>query len=115
MEMKSFTQFGSDLDASTLKIIRHGDALLEVLKQTQYNPYTFTHEVFDLFVAKHGFLDKLETSTIKDTLTKLYEFATDNYSHLFKQLENEKQISKKLEGAFKKCIENFFEIYQQEN
>lgn len=115
MEMKSFTQFGSDLDASTLKIIRHGDALLEVLKQTQYNPYTFTHEVFDLFVAKHGFLDKLETSTIKDTLTKLYEFATDNYSHLFKQLENEKQISKELEDAFKKCIENFFEIYQQEN
>ena len=37
LEMKSFSQFGSDLDASTLAILKHGEALMSVLKQNQYN------------------------------------------------------------------------------
>ena len=39
LEMKSFSQFGSDLDASTLAILKHGEALMSVLKQNQYNVY----------------------------------------------------------------------------
>lgn len=114
MEMKTFTQFGSDLDASTLKIIRHGDALLEVLKQNQYTPYSFVHEVFDLFVAKHGYLDNLETSKISATLVKLYEYVTNNHPHLLKQLEEEKMISTQLESDLKVAINTYFEIYNEQ-
>ena len=35
-EMKSFAQFGSDLDESTQGIIRHGEVLMRVLRQGQY-------------------------------------------------------------------------------
>ena len=69
----------------------------------------------EAYMQKDTFNQTQLIDSVKDTLTKLHEYATDNYSHLFKQLENEKQISKELEDAFKKCIENFFEIYQQEN
>jgi F-type H+-transporting ATPase subunit alpha len=112
MEMKAFTQFGSDLDSTTLEIIRHGDALLEVLKQKQYQPYSFVHEVFDLFVAKCGYLDNIPVSSISERLDNLYEFISNNYSHLLTKLEEEKVISSELENELKNAIDEFNEIHE---
>lgn len=114
MEMKAFTQFGSDLDASTLKIIKHGDALLEVLKQDQYSTYSFVHEVFDLFVAKYGYLDNIPTKNIARILNKLYEYINNNHQHLLTKLEEEKIISNELENDLKNAINIFFEMYKDE-
>ena len=35
-EMAAFAQFGSDLDASTQKLLNRGSKLTELLKQKQY-------------------------------------------------------------------------------
>ena len=39
-EMAAFAQFGSDLDASTQKLLNRGSKLTELLKQNQYSPMT---------------------------------------------------------------------------
>ena len=56
-EMKSFAQFGSDLDASTVSILKHGEVLLQVLRQEQYKPRQLSQQVFALFIAKEKYLD----------------------------------------------------------
>ena len=111
-EMKSFTQFGSDLDSATLKIIKHGDALLEVLKQKQYAPYTFVHEIFDLFVAKEGFLDNYPVDEIQTILTKGYEYVSTSHSDILKTLDEKRAFDDELKSSLIKAIDEFFEIYK---
>ncbi len=113
-EMKAFYQFGSDLDASTLKVLKHGDALLEVLKQGQYQPYDNVHEVFDLFVAKYGYLDNLDKSKIHDCLTKLYSYAQTNAADVLTSINEKKKIGVEDTNNLRDCIERFFQLYKKD-
>ncbi len=63
-EMAAFAQFGSDLDASTQRLLNRGARLTELLKQPQYTPMPVEEEVISIFAGVNGFLDKLEVSAI---------------------------------------------------
>ena len=113
-EMKSFSQFGSDLDASTVKVLRHGDALLEVLKQEQYAPYSMEHEIFDLFMAKYNYLDEFNPIYVHEILQKAYTFVSNNYPKLLNTIKEERIISNEVEGDLKNALNTFMEAYKSE-
>lgn len=114
-EMKSFSQFGSDLDSSTAKIIRHGETLLEVLKQDQYNPYPFEKEVFDLFAVKHELLDTYPLKDVKNILSQAYEYTLNNHKEVIETLKKEKQFSETIEKQLLDIFKTFLTIYDEEN
>ena len=115
-EMKSFSQFGSDLDASTVAILNHGEALLQVLKQTQYNPYPLEKEIFYLYMAKNKYLDDLNNSKINDFLTKAYDFMLTNHKAILDDIRTKKEITddnmKNLEDAIQNINKLFKEDYK---
>ena len=53
-EMAAFAQFGSDLDASTQKLLNRGSKLTELLKQNQYSPMTVAEQVISVFCGVKG-------------------------------------------------------------
>ena len=93
LEMKSFSQFGSDLDASTLAILKHGEALMSVLKQNQYNVYQLDKQVFDLFVAKNKFLDDLDKNDIRKDLDEAYKVFKATHQDVLDNINKNKEIS----------------------
>ena len=113
-EMKSFSQFGSDLDASTLAILRHGEALLEVLKQTQYNPYPMEKEIFYLFAAKNKYLDSLSKNRIGEYLKKSYEFCKSSDKTILASIAKEKEIKEDVEKKLIQTFEKFNKLYLEE-
>ena len=54
-EMAAFAQFGSDLDASTQKLLNRGSKLTELLKQNQYSPLTVAEQVISIFAGVNGY------------------------------------------------------------
>ncbi len=56
-EMAAFAQFGSDLDASTQKLLNRGARLTELLKQPQFSPMPVEEQVVSIFAGTQGFLD----------------------------------------------------------
>ena len=64
-EMAAFAQFGSDLDASTQKLLNRGAKLTELLKQDQYSPMTVAEQVISVFTGVKGYLDDIELNKIK--------------------------------------------------
>ena len=64
-EMAAFAQFGSDLDASTQKLLNRGSKLTELLKQDQYSPMPVAQQVIAVFSGVRGFLDDVELPNIK--------------------------------------------------
>ena len=114
-EMKSFSQFGSDLDASTQRVIRHGETLLEILKQDQYDTYSFEKEVFELFVGKNSYLDKYPLSCIRTLLTDLYNYVINDESHVLDMIKKEKAISLEADKTLRSLIEKYLSNFDFKN
>ena len=113
LEMKSFSQFGSDLDASTLAILNHGEALMAVLKQNQYNVYQIDKQVFDLYVAKNKYLDNLDKNKVRTVLDQAYATFKATQSATLDNINKNKEISSKDEEVLAKEMQAFFESYNQ--
>ncbi len=110
LEMKSFSQFGSDLDKSTLEIIKHGEVLLRVLRQEQYKVRSLSQQVFELFMAKNKFLDEVPVEEVRDVLEKAYKYVNDNHGKVLKDIDEKKEITEENEKALNKAIEDFFKV-----
>ena len=72
-EMAAFAQFGSDLDASTQKLLNRGSKLTELLKQKQYSPLTVAEQVISVFCGVKGHLDDIELKDIAAFESKIIE------------------------------------------
>ena len=111
-EMKAFAQFGSDLDDTTQRVIRHGETLLEILKQDQYEPCSFEKEVFELFVGKNSYLDKYPLKDVKSILKDMYEYIVSKNDNVISKIGKDKMISSDNEAILRNQIEEYLKIYK---
>ncbi len=109
-EMKSFAQFGSDLDASTVAILKHGEVLLQVLRQEQYKPRQLSQQVFELFMAKEKYLDDLDAFQVRQTLDEVYKFIDTNHPELFRSIDKTKEIGKDVQLGLISAVDDYFKI-----
>lgn len=113
-ELQAFSQFGSDLDAETKRVLVHGEKLMEVLKQNQYEPFDVNRQIVELFIAKNNMIDDIETSKIKSLLSSVYDDITINHKDIIDELVEKKIISKELEAKLfttcKELVEKYKEI-----
>ena len=113
LEMKSFSQFGSDLDKSTLAILKHGEVLLRVLRQEQYKVRSLSKQVFELFMAKNKYLDELPIEEVRDNLEKAYQYVLDTHPEILNDIDDKKEISEANEKAMKVAIEDYFQVSRE--
>jgi len=63
-ELESFSQFGSDLDDATKRLLDRGRRAIEILKQPQNAPVRAAAQVISLYALNNGHLDVLEPDQI---------------------------------------------------
>ncbi len=108
-ELQAFAQFGSDLDADTKRVLTHGNVLMELLKQAQYDTYPVERQIIELFAAKHRFLDEVKVTEIKPVLEKLYTHISSSHKEVIQEIVSKKVISDSLESTLKEIMKKFFE------
>ncbi|MEI8144362.1 MAG: F0F1 ATP synthase subunit alpha [Alphaproteobacteria bacterium] len=64
-EMAAFAQFGSDLDATTQRLLNRGSRLTELLKQPQFSPLKMEEQVCVIWAGTNGYLDKLPVTRVR--------------------------------------------------
>jgi F-type H+/Na+-transporting ATPase subunit alpha len=64
-EMAAFAQFGSDLDATTQRLLNRGSRLTELLKQPQFSPLSMEEQVCVIYAGVNGYLDPLPVDRIR--------------------------------------------------
>ena len=64
-EMAAFAQFGSDLDATTQRLLARGARLTELLKQPQFSPLKMEEQVGVIYAGVNGYLDKFEVARVR--------------------------------------------------
>ena len=106
-EMAAFAQFGSDLDASTQKLLNRGSKLTELLKQDQYSPMPVAQQVIAVFSGVKGFLDDVEISKIKTIEKQIYEEVKTNGPEIIDSINNTGKLEEEIEKKLTSIIQNF--------
>ena len=112
-ELQAFAQFGSDLDDATKKILRHGNVLMEVLKQKQYQPKTFVEQTIEIFTAQSRVMDDLEITEISGFLDGLLINIKKDYSDLLNEIHDTKILTSDNEKLLLKAINEYKETYSK--
>ncbi|MDR0978304.1 MAG: F0F1 ATP synthase subunit alpha [Endomicrobium sp.] len=106
-ELQSFTQFGNDLDEDTLKRLKRGKRITEILKQPQYKPYDEISEILSLFAVTSDLFDDIDADKITEIEHKLINYIKGAYPDTVKKLSTGAKIDEALETELKKEINEF--------
>ena len=106
-EMAAFAQFGSDLDASTQKLLNRGSKLTELLKQDQYSPMAVAQQVIAVFSGVRGFLDDVKLDDIKSTEKMIYEEVKSTSPEIIDNINSTGKLDEKTEKKLISIIEKF--------
>jgi F-type H+/Na+-transporting ATPase subunit alpha len=110
-EMAAFAQFGSDLDASTQKLLNRGARLTELLKQPQFSPLPVEEEVISLFAGVRGYLDKLALADVSRFEEELLRLMRGRYKDVLDGIRTQKQITPETEEKLKGILEEFVKSF----
>ena len=91
-EMAAFAQFGSDLDASTQKLLNRGARLTELLKQKQFNPMPFEEQTVSIFAGTNGYLDPIPTSRVTEYEAAMLSFMRNEHADVLALIRDTKDF-----------------------
>jgi F-type H+-transporting ATPase subunit alpha len=106
-EMAAFAQFGSDLDASTQKLLNRGSKLTELLKQDQYSPMTVAEQVVSVYSGVKGYLDSIDTGQIRSFEKGLLELVKSEKPEILESIQKSGKIEENTEKLLSDLIVNY--------
>jgi len=104
-EMAAFAKFGSDLDASTQKMLARGERLTELLKQPQYKPFAVEEQVAVIYAGTRGYLDPFPTARVQAFQDALLSKLKTAYPQFLDGIRKEKALTPELEATLKKALD----------
>jgi F-type H+-transporting ATPase subunit alpha len=106
-EMAAFAQFGSDLDASTQKLLNRGARLTELLKQNQYSPLKVEEQVAVIYAGVRGFLDSIPTGDVVRFEQGLLQELRSNHAGLLDEIRVEGKLTDAIEANLNTAIGDY--------
>ncbi|MBE6032011.1 MAG: F0F1 ATP synthase subunit alpha [Clostridiales bacterium] len=106
-ELASFAQFGSDLDQDTKDRLDHGQLLMEVLKQGQYQPLKVEHQVMIIFAVTNGYLKGFPLNKVKAFEKEFYAFMDTQYPEIGRKIKETGVMNDEDNAALAAAIEKF--------
>jgi F-type H+/Na+-transporting ATPase subunit alpha len=106
-EMAAFAKFGSDLDASTQRLLARGERLTELLKQPQFSPLAVEEQVAVVYAGTRGYLDRIQTADVGRFEQELLSRLRTSHQSLLSGIREQKQLTPELEKELKSVLESF--------
>jgi len=106
-EMAAFAQFGSDLDASTQRLLNRGARLTELLKQPQFSPLKTEEQVAVIFAGVNGYLDKVAVSDVGKFEQGLLSYLRSEGKVILDAIRSEKQLSDDTRAKLKAALDSY--------
>jgi len=110
-EMAAFAQFGSDLDASTQKLLNRGARLTELLKQAQFSPLPFEEQTVSIFAGTSGYLDKVPVNDVTRYEQALLADMRTNHADVLKLIRDTRDLGNEAKDKLKAALEAFAKTF----
>jgi F-type H+-transporting ATPase subunit alpha len=106
-EMAAFAQFGSDLDASTQKMLARGVRLVEVLKQPQMQPQQVERQVLVVYAATNGFIDSLPVEAVPRYEAELFDYVESKHPEVLATLREKRELTNEVKAQLNAVLDEF--------
>jgi F-type H+/Na+-transporting ATPase subunit alpha len=106
-EMAAFAQFGSDLDASTQKMLARGVRLVEILKQPQLQPQPVEKQVLIVYAATNGFIDTLPEESMQRYESELFDFVESKHPQALAALREKRELTNEVKAQLNAVLDEF--------
>jgi F-type H+-transporting ATPase subunit alpha len=110
-EMAAFAQFGSDLDATTQRLLNRGSRLTELLKQPQFSPLRMEEQVCVIYAGVNGYLDPLPVDRIRAFEDGLLGTLRGQHDDILKTIRDSRDLDDATAGKLKGAVENFAKTF----
>ena len=106
-EMAAFAQFGSDLDATTQRLLNRGARLVELLKQPQFSPLKTEEQVAVIYAGVNGYLDKIPVDRVRAFEAGLLLSLRGEHKDLLDAIWQKKALDDELTSRLRAAIDAF--------
>ena len=109
-EKQAFSQFGSDLDATTQYQLTHGAHMTEMLKQPRYHALDVADQVLTIYAAKEDFLDDIDLVHVplfRDELAKFMKLEHDDIRQKVVAQKIDDELAAQIKAALTEFKEKF--------
>ncbi|CAM3054333.1 F0F1 ATP synthase subunit alpha [Sphingomonas antarctica] len=106
-EMAAFAQFGSDLDASTQKLLNRGSRLTELLKQKQFAPMPFEEQTASIFAGTNGYLDTIPVGDVTRYESEMLSFLRSDHANVLTTIRDTKDLGDEAKTGLKAALDAF--------
>ncbi len=110
-EMAAFAQFGSDLDASTQKLLNRGARLTELLKQPQFNPLPFEEQTVSIFAGTQGYLDTVATADVVRYEAAMLADMRANHADILTAIRDSRDLKDDVRDQLKAALDAFAKTF----
>ena len=111
-ELAAFAQFGSDLDARTKATLDRGQRIVELFKQTQYQPMYVQLQAAVLWAMQKGYLDPIPVDRVKEFQLKLQEFLSTRKEEVLNKILAKKQFDEEVEKDLAAALDEFKVLFK---
>jgi F-type H+-transporting ATPase subunit alpha len=106
-EMAAFAQFGSDLDASTQRLLARGSRLTELLKQPQFSPLKMEEQVVAIYAGVNGYLDGIPVNKVRDYEDGLLSLFRGKHVGILNTVRDTRDLSDETAAKLKAVVEEY--------
>ncbi len=86
-ELEAFAKFGSDLDAATMSVIEKGKRNVEILKQSQNDPFPVEEQIAIIYAGSKDLLKSVPVESVKEFERDYLDFLKNKHSDALKTLK----------------------------
>jgi F-type H+-transporting ATPase subunit alpha len=109
--MAAFAQFGSDLDATTQRLLNRGARLTELLKQPQFSPLKVEEQVAVIFAGVSGFLDNLPVNRVTEFEHGFLALLRSEHKALLDEIRDKRELDDSMRETLRGAAEGFAKVF----
>ena len=110
-EMAAFAQFGSDLDATTQRLLNRGSRLTELLKQPQFSPLKMEEQVVVIYAGVNGYLDPIPVSRVRAFEDGLLGLLRNQNADILNSIRSSNDLDDATAGKLKGVVDSYAKTF----
>ncbi|MBN2794358.1 MAG: F0F1 ATP synthase subunit alpha [Clostridia bacterium] len=110
-ELAAFAQFGSELDQATQNTLKHGERLMEILKQGQNDTMSMEHQVIVIYVVTNKYMMDIPVNEVKRFESEFLRFTDENYPSIASTIKATGKLEKETVDQIEEAVGKFKEKF----
>jgi F-type H+-transporting ATPase subunit alpha len=109
--MAAFAQFGSDLDATTQRLLNRGARLTELLKQPQFSPLKMEEQVVVIYAGVNGYLDPLSVDRVRAFEERLLALIRNKHPGILDAIRDSRDLDDATAAKLKDAVDTYAKTF----